>query len=251
MVVAEGVVGKDHGDLLAQGLGDIGGHRQHLRLHVGDAGLQRVAIEDAARHVVALGDDEIGHLQLGRARRGSDHHVAEQRPEDRVAFVQGGETVERLGAAARVGAVILGHDHQLAAVDTAHGVDPRGGGGRDAFVPAPIGRPDAGAMDLEAQPDRSAGLRMGEPRDARKRRRGAGQGRGAAEAGKRMAAGDRLGFGGLGHRRLLLEECTAKRARSNSARGGQKPEPEPRIQDHEGPQWYLAQRRLSLRWKKA
>ena len=77
VIVAEGEVGKDHRDLLAEVLGDEGRHRLHLALHIGDARLQRVAIERAGGDVMALGDHEIGNLELARSRRRADDHVAE------------------------------------------------------------------------------------------------------------------------------------------------------------------------------
>ena len=47
MIVAEGEIGEDHRDLLAKVLADERRHRLHLRFHVGDARLQRPAVQRA------------------------------------------------------------------------------------------------------------------------------------------------------------------------------------------------------------
>ena len=154
VVVAESVVGEDHRHFLAEIGGDPGRHRLDLAFDVGDAGLERPAVEHSGGDVVALGADEIGHAKLARARGGADDHMAEERAEDRVAVRLRGEFLDDLRAAARVGAVILEQDLDRAAVDAALGVDdPERARGR-AFVPAAVGGADAGAVELEAEADR-------------------------------------------------------------------------------------------------
>ena len=159
VVVAEGVVGVDHRDLLAEVRRHPGGHRLHLALHVGDAGLQRPAVERAGGDVVALGADEVGHAQLAGARGRAHDDVGEEGAEDQV-HVLGGELLDHLGAALGVGAVVLEDDLDRAAVDAAGVVQhlERGGGG--ALVPAAVGGADAGAVQLEAEADRLGGLRL-------------------------------------------------------------------------------------------
>ena len=84
VVVAEGVVGVDHRDLLAEVRRHPGGHGADLALHVGDAGLQRPAVEGAGGDVVALGADEVGDLQLAGAGGGAHDDVGEEGAEDEV-----------------------------------------------------------------------------------------------------------------------------------------------------------------------
>ena len=152
VVVAEGVVGEDHRDLLAEVGRNPGGHRLDLGLHVGDAGLDGPAVE-AGGDVVALGADEVGHLQFAGARGAGGDDVGEERAVDRV-DVRVGETLDDLGAALRVGAVVLEQDLDRAAVDAAGLVELREGRCRGALVPAAVGGADAGAVQLEAEADR-------------------------------------------------------------------------------------------------
>ena len=118
VVVAEGVVGVDHRDLLAEVRRHPGGHGLDLALHVGDAGLQRPAVEGAGGDVVALGADEVGDFQLAGAGGGAHDDVGEEGAEDEV-HVLGGELLHHLGAALGVGAVVLEDDLDRAAVDAA------------------------------------------------------------------------------------------------------------------------------------
>ena len=123
MVVAEGEIGEDLRDLLA-GIGrDPRRHRLDLALHVGDAGLEDVAVELGRGDVVAFADDEIGHLGLAGGGRRADDDMREQRAEDDVGLVLGGELADHLGAAAGIGAVILDDDLDRPAVDAAGIVD--------------------------------------------------------------------------------------------------------------------------------
>ena len=145
VVVAEGEVREDHGDLLAHVLGDPRRHGDDLRLHVGDAWLEGIAVERARGHVMALGHHVIGQLQFACARGRAHHDMAEQRAEGHVALVLGGEFLDHLGAAAGVGRVVLGDDLDGPAVDSALLVDELDGGGGGALIPAAVGRADAGA----------------------------------------------------------------------------------------------------------
>src|SRR6185436_15171036 len=114
-------------------------HRGDLRAHVGDPGLEDVAIELARGDVVALADDEIRNLQLARARRRSDDDVREQRAVDEVDLVLLAELLYDLGPALRVGAVVFGDDLDRSPGNAAflvHELDRRGG---RALVPAPVG----------------------------------------------------------------------------------------------------------------
>ena len=119
VVVAEGEVREDHADLLADILGDPRGKRDHLRFHIGDARLEGVAVEAARGHVMAFGHHVIGNLQFAGAWRRAHDHMAEQRAEGHVALVLGGEFFDHFSTPARVGAVILGDDFHLAAIDAA------------------------------------------------------------------------------------------------------------------------------------
>ena len=103
---------------------------------------------------MALGHHEIGDLQLARARRRADHHMAEQRAVSDVAFMLVGEFLHHLGAPLGIGAVILGDDLHRAAIDAAGFVDYPRGGIRHPLVPAPVGCADTGAVHLKADPDR-------------------------------------------------------------------------------------------------
>ena len=160
MVVAEGVIGEDLRDLLAGIGGDPRRDGGHLRAHVGDARLQAPAVHLARRDMITFRDDVVGNLQFACRRRGGDDDVGEQRAVDDVGLVLVDEFGHDLGAARGVGAVVLDDDLDLAAVDAAGGVNrlDRGIGG--ALVPAAIGGADAGAVRLEADPDRLRRLRL-------------------------------------------------------------------------------------------
>ena len=86
--------------------------------------------------------------------------MREQRAEGDVDLVLRGEFLHHLGAALRVGAVVLGDDLDRPAADAAVGVDQLDRGGRGALVPAAVGGADAGAVHLEADADRLGGLRL-------------------------------------------------------------------------------------------
>ncbi len=224
----------------------IGRHRLHLAFHVGDAGLQRVAVQHARGDVMPFGDHEIGQLQLARARRGADDHMAEQRAEADVAIVLGGEFLDHLGAALGIGAVILGDDLDHAAVDAAAVVDQLGGGRGGAVVPAAVGGADAGAVHLEADLDRRG--RSARCVSAPK----AAVDRGAVPARQRLQRAAACGLDGHGWTPSVFAgvpvwnvpgfgaEC-AKRTGfcprfsfGVRCRGrGQQPKPEKRVEDHE------------------
>ena len=140
---------------------DPGRHRRDLRLHVGDAGLERVAVQRAGGDVVAFRDDVVGHLQLAGARRRRHDDMREKRAEGHIDLMLRGEFLDDFGAALRVGAVVLGDDLDLPAGNAAIGVDEVDGGSRGALVPAAISGADAGSMHLEADADRLRGLRLG------------------------------------------------------------------------------------------
>ena len=147
-------------DLLAGIGGDPRRHRLDLALHVGDAGLEDVAVQLVGGDVVAFADDEIGHLDFAGGRRRADDDMGEQRAVDDVGLVLGGELADHFGAAAGIGAVILDDHFDRAAIDAAGVVDrlDRRGGG--LLVPAAIGGADAGAVRLEADLDRRRALRL-------------------------------------------------------------------------------------------
>ena len=119
MIVAEGVVREDHGDLLAEIAGDPRRHGADLRADIGDARLEDIAVKGAGGDVIALAHHEIGHLQLAGAGRGADHDMREERAEDEVDLVLAGEFFDHLGTALGIRAVILGDDLDLAPGDAA------------------------------------------------------------------------------------------------------------------------------------
>ena len=164
VVMAEGIVRKDHRDLLAKVLRDPGRHRLHLAFHIGDARLKRPAVQHAGGDVVALGTDKIRHLQLCRARRGADDDMGEKRTIDQIAIGLGRELAKDLGAARGIGAVILEHDLDRAAADATLIVQDLQRGGRGALIPAAIGRADPSPMQLKPKLDRRRGLRLHEAR---------------------------------------------------------------------------------------
>ncbi len=186
MVVAEGIVRIDHGDLLADIRRDPRRHRTALRAHIGNAGLEHVAVHLAGCDVVALAHHVIRHLEFAGCRRGTDHHMTEQRSVDDVGLVLVGEFLHHLGAARGIRAVILGDDLDRASVDAAGIVDAFDGRGGRTLVPAPVGGTDAGAVCLEADPDRFRRLRLCIAHEARRRaERG-----GSAEPFQRAAPGN-------------------------------------------------------------
>lgn len=195
VVVAEGIVREDHRDLLAEVLRDPGRHRRDLRAHVGDARLQRPAVQLARGDVIAFRADQIGDLQFGRPGGCGDHHMAEERPEDHVHLGLRGQLLDHLGTAARVGRIVLEQDLDRTPGDAARLVHHLQRGERRPLVPPPVGRADPGAMELEPQPDRLGALRLHE----------AGQGRGrqgGSPSGKQRTAGgmqDRLAVHGSLH----------------------------------------------------
>ena len=175
MVVAEGEVGEDLRHLLAGVRRDPRCHRLNLALHVGDAGLEDVAVELGGGDVMAFADHEIRDLVLGGRGRRADHDMREQRAEDDVGLVLPGELADHLGAARRIGAVILDHQFDLAAADASGIVDRLDGGGARLLVPAAVGGADARAVRLEADLDRRRALRLAVADEAgRERKAGAG-----------------------------------------------------------------------------
>ena len=114
--------------------------------------------------MVAFGTDEVGHLQLRRARRGADDDMGEQRTIDQIAIGLGRELAENFGPARGIGAVILEHDLDRAAADATLIVQDLQRGGRGALIPAAIGRADPSPMQLKPKLDRRRGLRLHEAR---------------------------------------------------------------------------------------
>ena len=188
MIVAEGEVREDHGDLLAGIGGDPRRHRDHLRFDVGNPRLEDVAVELGRGDVMAFADHVVGDFQLARRRRRADHHMREQRAVDHVGLVLGGELADHFGAALRIGAVILDDDLQRPAVDAAGIVDQLGGGVGGDLVPAAIGGADAGAVRLEADLDRLGARRLRIADEARRQH----QAGGGTRALERAAAGNFL-----------------------------------------------------------
>ena len=160
MIVAERIVGKDHGDLLAQASDHERRHRLDLALDVGDAGLERVAVEHAARHMVALGHHEIGNLQLACPRCRTHDDMAEERAEGDIAVFLGGEFLDDLGPTLGIGAVIGRHDLHRPSVDATGIVDSLGRSLRRSVIPSSVGGTYAGPVNLEAEPDRLGGVRL-------------------------------------------------------------------------------------------
>ena len=114
--------------------------------------------------------------------------MREQRAEDDVGLVLGGELADHFGAALGIGAVILDDDLDRPAVDAAGVVDRLDGGIGGLLVPAAIGGADAGAVRLEADLDRRRALRLRVAHEARRQR----QAGGSAQPFQRGAAGDLL-----------------------------------------------------------
>ena len=158
VVVAEGVVRVDHGDLFAEVLRDPRGHGGDLRAHVRDAGLHGPAVQHARGDVVAFGTDEVGDLQLARAGGRADDDVREEGAEDQVAARLGGEFFHHFGTTLGIGRVVFEDDLDGAAIDAAGIVHDLERGLRGAFIPAAIGGADASAVQLEAQLDMAQGL---------------------------------------------------------------------------------------------
>ena len=149
--MAKGIVGEDHGDLLAKIGRNPWGHRGNLAAHIGDARLQRPAVQRARGNVIALRADKIRNLQLTRAGGRPHDHMAEQRAKDQLAAMLIGQLVHHFGAALGVGAVIFIDQFDRPATNAAHVVDHlcrRIGG---ALIPAAIAGADAGRMQLEPQ----------------------------------------------------------------------------------------------------
>ena len=170
VIMAECKIREDHRHLLAQRVGHERRHRLNLAFHIGDARLQRIAVQHAAGHVMPLGHHKIGQLQLARARGRADHHMRKQGTEPDIAIVLGGKFLHHLGAALGIGAIILGDDLHRAPVDAAPFVDQRRRGGGGTVIPAPVGRADPGAVHLETDTDRRTALRPGIARPKRQAR---------------------------------------------------------------------------------
>ncbi len=87
VVMAEGIVRKDHGHFFAEIARHPRRHRNHLRSHIGDARLKHVAIEFGRGHMIALTHHKVGHLEFACTRRRAEHHVREQCAESDVNLV--------------------------------------------------------------------------------------------------------------------------------------------------------------------
>ncbi len=97
--------------------------------------------------------------------------MAEQRAKPDIAAILIGEFLDHLGPALGVGAIILGHNLDHAAIDAAAVVDQFDRGLRGAVIPAAIGGTDASAVHLKPDLDRRGGLRMAIARPHRQARR--------------------------------------------------------------------------------
>ena len=179
VIMSEGEVRIDHRDLLAERAVHERCHRLDLALHIGDAGLQRVAVQHAAGDMMALGNNEIGDFQLAGARGGPDDDVAEQCAKRDVTPMLGGHLFHDLGTALGIRSVILGDDLDRTAVDSAFVIDLLHCGLGGAVVPAAVGGADSGPVDLEADLDWLRALHLAiapEQRHAARRRRKSGGG---------------------------------------------------------------------------
>ena len=152
MIIAEGVVGKDHRDLLAK-VGDPFAHGRDLRFHVRDAWLKYVPGHLAGRKRRRLAAQKVGHLQLVGDRPRAMHHMLEQAAEHEIHVVPGNQLAADLAAALGVGAVVLDHEIDRPAVDAARCIDHLDCGLRCPVVPAAVCRADAGQMNLQADLD--------------------------------------------------------------------------------------------------
>jgi hypothetical protein len=79
--------------------------------------------------------------------------MAEQRAEDDIDHMLGGEFLHHLAGTLGVGGVILDNELHGASADTAHIVDHLDGGHAGAFIPIAVSGADAGAMRLQADLD--------------------------------------------------------------------------------------------------
>ena len=151
VIVTKGIVREHHRDLLAKIGRNPWGHRGNLAAHIGDAGLQRPAVQRARGDVIAFRANKIRNLQLTRARGRSHDDMAKQRAKDQFAAMLIGQLVDHFGTALGVGAIVFIDQLDRSATNAAHIVDHlrcRIGG---ALIPAAIAGTDAGRMQLEPQ----------------------------------------------------------------------------------------------------
>ena len=102
--------------------------------------------------------------------------------------MQGRELLDHLGAALGIGAVVLDDQLDRTPADPAALVDVGDGGVRDALVPAPVGRADAGAVRLEAEPEGGVGRPVHVSAPERAERQG-GERTGGGRAAEQAPAG--------------------------------------------------------------
>ena len=137
---------------------------------------------------MTLAADEVGEFQVAGARGRGDDDVREQRTEHELDVVQRRELLDDLGTALGVGAVVLDDELDRAPADAAGLVDVGDGGVRDALVPAPVGRADAGAVRLEAEPEGGVGRPVHVSAPERAERQG-GERTGGGRAAEQAPAG--------------------------------------------------------------
>ena len=125
---------------------------------------------------MAFADHVVRDLGFAGGGRRSDDDVGKQGAINNVGLVLCGEFADYLGAARRIGAVILDDDFDRAAVDAPSLVDELDGGVGGFFVPAAIGGTDAGSVGLETDLDRGGTLCLRIADKARSRDEAGGRG---------------------------------------------------------------------------
>ncbi len=80
--------------------------------------------------------------------------MAEERSENQITTMLGGQFFHHFCTAFRVGSIILGNNFNRPAVDPAFSVDLSDSGIGGTAVPASIGRPDSSAVNLKPDADR-------------------------------------------------------------------------------------------------
>ena len=160
VVVAESIIRKDHGHLLAEICRHPRRDGGDLRADIGNPGLKAPAVHLARSDVVALADHIIGNLEFAGGRRRADDDMREQCAVDDVRLVLVGKFGDHFCAALGIGAVILDNDLHRPSIDAAGLVDQLDRGICRALVPAAVGGADARLVCLEADLDRRRTLRL-------------------------------------------------------------------------------------------